>query len=109
MNLISCENVIFQANRISIKAGNKTIEIEKKNIWTMFYAKWSFRNFFTIGNEGITMGILYIAKKDTMKLKDVIRIRFPYKELERIPKQYFDQIDFYEFGKTQNIFQLDKW
>ena len=109
MKKLSFEDLVFGKEFITIKTDGQMERIRKKDIWTMFYAKWNFINFATIGNEGITMGILYIAQKSTMKLKDVIRVKFPYKELQKIPKPYFKMIEFYEWGKMADIFRISKF
>ncbi len=109
MEKLSFEDLVFDKEFITIKTNGQMERIRKKDIWTMFYAKWNFINFLTIGNEGITMGILYIAQKSTTKLKDVIRVKFPYKELQKIPKPYFKMIEFFEPGEIADIFSLSKF
>ena len=109
MKKIDFENITFFGDYIQINKTDGPLKIFKKDIWTMFYAKWSFINFLTIGNEGITMGILYIATKNTTKLNEVTRIQFPYKELEKIPKAYYQRIDFFKPGEMHDIFRISKF
>ena len=110
MKLLSFEDLVFGKEFITIKTNGQMERIRKKDIWTMFYAKWSFINGLTLGKGGgITMGILYIAQKSTIKLKDVIRVKFPYKELQKIPKPYFKMIEFCEWGRMADIFRISKF
>ena len=109
MKKINFENISFYEDYIQINQSDGPLKINKRDIWTMFYAKWSYINFLTIGNEGITMGILYIATKKTTKLNEVIRIQYPYKELKKIPNIYYQKIDFYKPGEMHDIFRISKF
>ena len=104
---INYKNVKFFENKIVLESKKGIIQILRKDIHILFYAKVSFKNFFDLAySGGIGMGILYVATKEIKKLKDTIQIKIPYEELEKIPNKIFEKIDFFRIGDYSKIYSL---
>lgn len=100
-------DVDFENDRIIIKDKNSNFQIIVSDIWTMFYAKWSLKNYFALAyTRSISMGYLYIATKDMKKMTDVIRIRIPSGKIKNIPPKIHKKIQFYETTDFPDILRL---
>lgn len=104
---LSYKRIIFKNNALvfSIKSGDYSIML--KDVFAMSYKKVTFKNYLTmLKGERMGLGILYIATKDAKKRCDIIQIRIPYKELLKIPKEWFDKIEMFEYGKYMKIYKI---
>lgn len=73
----------------------------------MFYAKWSVKNYFSLAyTPSLSMGYLYIATKEMHKMTEVIKIRIPFKDIDKLPKNIYKKIQFYDNGTFPEILRL---
>ena len=118
MLAIHYSEVEFTNTDIKIVNGpSKEILIRFKDVYAMAYKKPSFLNFIRSSYTWFVMGILFIAPKNFKgKREDLIRIIIPYKELIKIPKKWFDKIEFYNVWNSRNTIDrmlesefINKW
>ena len=103
------EDLKFETNAIIINDNFTEIRIKLNEIWTMFYAKWSLKNGFGLmGPSCIVMGCLYIATKKMTKFSEVIKISISSKEIEKIPRNFYEKIEFYKTDSYPEILKLKK-
>ena len=87
------ENIKFDNDKIILNKNNHELQIDIKDIYTTFYAKWSLKNYFRLAHTpSLTMGILYIATKKMVRMSEVIRIKIPLKNLLSTPSLFYKKI-----------------
>lgn len=102
------EDVRFDKNKIILNKNNKELQINIKDIYTMFYAKWSWRNYFSLAyTRCVNLGILYIATKEMKKLSEVIHIRISLEDLKKFPSAFYKKIQFLEEVDFPDILRLN--
>lgn len=105
--IFDLKNVRFENNKIIIEKKKIRHQININNIWTMFYAKWSVKNYFSLAyTPSLSMGYLYIATKEMHKMTEVIKIRIPFKDIDKLPKNIYKKIQFYDNGNFPEILRL---
>lgn len=58
-------------------------------------------------NNWMAMGILYIATKSSIKVRDLIPIRMSYNSVKKLPKRWAKKIEFYRFGGDIKIERIE--
>ena len=105
--IFDLKNVRFENNKIIIEKKKIRHQININNIWTIFYAKWSVKNYFSLAyTPSLSMGYLYIATKEMHKMTEVIKIRISFKDIDKLPKNIYTKIQFYDEGDFPNILKL---
>ena len=62
--IFDLKNVQFESNKIIIEKKKLRHQISINNIWTMFYAKWSVKNYFSLAyTSSLSMGYLLLSMK----------------------------------------------
>ncbi|MBS6441202.1 MAG: hypothetical protein KH380_02265 [Coprobacillus sp.] len=103
------ENIKFDNDKIILNKNNHELQIDIKDIYTMFYAKWSLKNYFRLAHTpSLTMGILYIATKKMVRMSEVIRIKIPLKNLLSMPSLFYKKIQFLDEVDFPNILRLNQ-
>jgi hypothetical protein len=103
------DDLKFDADAIIINDNFTEICIKLSDIWTLFYAKWSLQNYFSLTCScPLAMGYLYIATKKMNKISEVIKIKISSKQIENIPKEFYEKIEFYKIGTYPDILRLKR-
>ena len=102
METIEYTKVKFLDDRI-VYADDGRVLIYLKEVWAIGYKKASFLNLMFSKYDWMAMGILYIAKPTTMKVKDLIAIYMPYEVVKSLPKSWLKKTEFYERGRPMKI------
>ena len=103
----SYKNVRFVENKILLEKKSDILKIYLHEIDYLFYAKVCWRNYFSLAYSSSTpMGYLFVVTKKMKKLKEAIRIKMPYKEIEKIPQNFCEKLEFYKPHGNNKIFNL---
>ena len=96
----------FYEDRILCNEG-ETVFLKLSDVWAIGYKKPSFFHWLSMKHDWMSMGILYIATKSSMRVKDLIPIRMPYSIVKKLPKSWINKVEFYEFGGDIKIKRIE--
>ncbi len=93
---IEFKKAIFSFNKIIIKKRKENIIINLDNIKKMYYAKFTIRNYLSLGfGDWRSTGFLYIDLKEKVNKKKGYSLFIRYKDIEKLPKEIYEKIKFY--------------
>ena len=102
---ISFDDVEFKEDKIVWRDGGGTI-ISFREVYAMAYKKPSLSHWLSMKYDWMAMGLLYIGKRTTVRVPDLIPICISYSDLKKLPKCWQEKIEFYHFGEITTLHRV---
>lgn len=102
---VDYEQIRITEDKIVYQKSGKTL-VYFKDVIAIGYKKNSFLHWLSMKYDWMAIGILYIAKKDSKKVKDLIPIYMPLNYLKKMPKNWYNTIEFYSIFRVITLHRI---